>query len=222
MLTLQWSELTCPVCELVFETIGVVPVGDDSLETNAAAPGYTAVGLLPYLVHVCCRCGYAGDVGGFGDDIKIAPSVRGRIWAELAPRLAPSVRMPWLLLTAPGSEKYEGAAKVAEWRGTNALTVGEFWIRAARCAVDEDDLEAERYYERFAARWFAEALRRNEVAWDERATIAYALGELWLHLGDVRAACAWFERVIDEVVEDVSQQSIADAARQRTRDLNGA
>lgn len=222
MLTLEWIELTCPVCKLVFETIAVVTGGNDSVETTEEVPGHPAAELLPYLVHVCRRCGYAGDLESFGDDIEITPAVRARVWAELAPTLAPSVRMPWLLLTAPGSEKHDGAARVAEWRGMSALAVAELWIRAARCAVDEGDHEAERYYERFAARWFAEALRRNEVARRERATITYGLAELSLHLGDVRAAAAWFERVIDEAVDDVSQQSIADAARQRTRDLDGA
>jgi hypothetical protein len=222
MLTLQWIELMCPVCELVFETIAVVTGGDDSVETAEAGLGHTAAGLLPYLVHVCHRCGYAGDVESFGDDIEITSAVRARVWAELAPTLAPAVRIPWLLLTAPGSEKHEGAAKVAEWRGTNALTVAALWIRAARCAVDEGDFEAERYYVRFAARWFAEALRRNEVARRERATIAYGLGGLWLRVGDVRAAATWFERVIDEVNDDVAQQPVAEAARRKTRDLDGA
>jgi hypothetical protein len=107
--------------------------------------------------------------------------------------------MPWLLLTAPGSEKHEGAAKVAEWRSAKALTIAELWISAARCAIDEGDLEAERYYARFAARWFAEALARNEVTARERAKLAYGLGELWLRIGDVQTANGWFERVAEQV-----------------------
>jgi uncharacterized protein len=222
MLTLEWIELTCPVCELVFETIGVVTRGSDRVESTDAQLSCSAAGLLPYLVHVCHRCGYAADCESFGDDVTIPAGVRARVWAELAPTLAPSVRMPWLLLTAPGSEKHEGAAKVAEWRGERAIAVAELWIRAARCAVDEGDLEADRYYARFAARWFAEALGRTEVAPRDRATIAYGLGELWLRIGDARTAIAWFKRVIDEVIDHIAQRSVVEAARRHARDLDGA
>jgi uncharacterized protein len=223
MLTLQWIDLTCPVCTTSFETIAVITGDSDSAETDDPAMGHTTAELLPYLVHVCRRCGYAGDVEAFGDDIRITPDVRARVWAELAPTLAPAVRMPWLLLTAPGSEKHEGAAKVAEWRAANALTIAKLWIRAARCAIDEGDLEAERYYARFAARWFAEALERNEVAPRKRANMVYALGQLWLRIGDGRKATGWFNRVTDEVVEDqVAQQSVAETARRQVGDSHDA
>jgi len=98
---------------------------------------------------------------------------------------------------APGSEKHEAAAKVAEWRGLSTLTIAELWIRAARCAVDEGDFEAERYYARFAARWFEEALDRDEVDPLDRDSIVCGLGQLWLHLGDVRTAMVWFNRAWD-------------------------
>jgi uncharacterized protein (DUF2225 family) len=199
MLTLQWIELTCPVCVTSFDTIAVGACEADSAEAHEMAMGQTAGEVLPYLVHVCRQCGFAGDIEAFGDDLEITSEVRDRVWAELAPTLALSVRIPYLLLTAPASEKYEGAAKVAEWRGAKALTVAELWIRAARCAIDEGDLEAERYYARFAARWFAEALERDEVASQERASMLCGLGELWLHLGDVRTANSWFRRVTAEI-----------------------
>jgi len=207
-MTLEWTNLRCPVCATTFETIAVVRNETHSAGSIETTPEYMAIAMLPFLIHVCRRCGYAGDVEAFAKDVKIPRDVRARVWAELAPKLAPSVRIPAMLLTAPGSEKHEGAAKVAEWRRAKALTIAELWIRAARCAIDEDDLEAERYYARFAARWFAEALERNEVALQERASIIYGLGELWLHLGDVRRANCWFQRVPAEVPEGSKAQPL--------------
>ena len=43
--------------------------------------------------------------------------------------------------------------------------------------------------------------------------MAYGLGELWLRLGDVRTAATWFERVTDEIVDQVAQQCLARRGR---------
>jgi len=117
----------------------------------------------------------------------------------LAPTLAPSVRMRWLVLAAPGSEKYGGAAKVAEWRGADPPTVGDLWIRAARCALDERDPEAERYYARFVARWFTQALECGDIEPESRAGMAHGLAELWLHIGHLQSAAGGFRQVPHEV-----------------------
>jgi hypothetical protein len=189
-------------------------VGAGADEDMAASVGRSgiAAGLLPYLVHVCHRCGYAGGVEDFAVGLHISAKVRVRVWRELAPTLAPSVRMPWLVLTAPGSAKYEGAAKVAEWRGADRLTVGDLWIRAARCALDERDHEAERYYARLAARWYARALECGDVDPEERAGMAYGLGELWVHIGDRQTAAGWFRQVNDEVIDPKVQRCLVEAA----------
>lgn len=223
MLTLQWIELRCPVCTSTFESMAAVSVREpDHQSTETSAPTADA-SLLPYFVHVCNRCGYTGAVEDYGDGIEISPRLRDRVWAELAPALGTSVRIPWLPFTVPGSEKYEGAAKVAEWRGAEALTIAEFWIRAARCALNEDDHEAERYYARFAARWFAEALERpGEVDPEDRASITYHLGELWLRIGDVRQASGWFARVATEVVDPEAQRWVVEAARQQILALSAS
>jgi hypothetical protein len=215
MLNLEWIALTCPVCGATFESLAVVPgvAGD----RGDIAPSDTAgiADLLPFLVHVCRRCGYAGRADTFGDGVEIAPAVRERVWTELAPTLAPAVHLPWLLLAAPGSEKYEGAAKIAEWRGADALAIAELWIAAARCARGEGDHEAQRYFARFAARWFAEALERHEVASADRATVAYGLGTLWCHIGDVPNAVKWFERVAREIIDPATQRSLTEAPPNR-------
>ena len=213
MLTLQWIQLTCPVCATTFESMSTVR-GDDT-DAESAAKSVLAAGLLPYLIHVCHRCGYAGSNNAFAEDVFIPTEVRDRVWSELAPTLAPSVRMPWLMLTAPGSEKYEGAAKVAEWRDEDALGVGDLWFRAARCAFDEGDHEAERYYARIAARWLTLALERGDVDPESRAGLAYGLGELWMHIGHLRRAAGWFRQVAHEVVDPEAQRFLVEAAALR-------
>lgn len=213
MPTLQWIQLGCPVCDTTFESMTVVR-DDDASKAESSARS-VAANLLPYLVHVCHRCGYAGSVDAFAQDVFLTTEVRDRVWSELAPTLAPSVRMPWLKLTALGSEKYEGAAKVAEWRNVDALAVGDLWFRAGRCAFDEGDHEAERYYARFAARWFTQALERGDVDPESRAGLAFGLGELWLHIGDPRRAVGWFRQVSQEVVDPEAQRFLVEAAALR-------
>ena len=89
----------------------------------------------------------------------------------------------------PGSEKYEAAAKVAEWQGTEPRHVADLLLRAAWCCVDEGDIEAERFFRRKAAWKFEEALERFDgVARDERAVLTYLVGELWRRVGDAKLA----------------------------------
>ena len=221
MLTLQWIQLGCPVCDTTFESMTVVR-DDDASEAESTARSVMAAGLLPYLVHVCPRCGYAGSIDAFAEDIFLTAEVRDRVWSELAPTLAPSVRMPWLMLTAPGSEKYEGAAKVADWRNAGALTVGDLWFRAARCARDEGDHEAERYYARFAACWFTQAFEHGDVDPESRAGLAFGLGELWLRIGHLRRAVRWFRQVAHEVVDPEAQRCLIEAAALRVAIEPGA
>ena len=97
---------------------------------------------------------------------------------------------------AVGSEKYEAAAKVAEWQGMEPRHVADLLLRAAWCCVDEGDVEAERFFRRKAAWKFEEALESFDgVARDERAVLTYLVGELWRRVGDTKLATAWFNRV---------------------------
>ena len=214
MMTLQWIDLHCPVCESTFESMAALSSTDSGQQYVEPTSASAQAAMLPFLVHVCRRCGYAGGADDFGDGIEISDSLRDFVWTELSPKLGTSVRIPWLALTVAGSEKYEGAAQIAERRGVDARTVAELWVRAAWCCVDEEDTEAERYYGRFAARWFAKAMDLyGEVHPDERADMAYQLGELWLRIGDTKNAAAWFERVAEEIVDPDLQRSLMYAAQ---------
>jgi hypothetical protein len=158
-------------------------------------------------------------VGDFGANVWIAPETAARVWMELASKIpAPLPAQPYAL-TMPGSEKYEAAAKVADWRWADARTVGDLWLRGAACCVLEGDVEAERYFLISAVAWLAEALDGDEeVRTRERAGLTYLIGELWLRIGNTRRATEWFERVPSEVVDPQLQANLLAAAAEHLRE----
>jgi uncharacterized protein (DUF2225 family) len=137
----------------------------------------------------------------------VSPILKQQVLNELAP-LHPSPTC--------GSEKYEAAAKVAQWQGMESRHIADLLLRAAWCCVDEGDVEAERYFRRHAARMFEEALAAYDaVPREERAIITYLVGELWRRIGDKRKASVWFESVAGEVMDLQTQQWVIDAAEQQ-------
>jgi uncharacterized protein (DUF2225 family) len=208
MTTLQQIELTCPVCESRFRSQAVVSTnsfGGKRTDFHERAAGTQP---LPYLVHMCNRCGYTGAERDFTEEADVSPMLREQVWTELAPQLA----KPAVL----GSEKYEAAAKVAEWQGLEPRHVADLLLRAAWCCVDEGDIEAERYFRRKAAWAFERALDGyDSVAQEERAVLTYLVGELWRRVGDAKQARRWFDQVANEVADSTTQQWVIDAARQQ-------
>jgi uncharacterized protein len=208
MTTLNSIELDCPVCRLRFVTQIVTATdahGGKRTDFHERAAGTQP---LPYLVHTCDRCGYTGAEGDF-DEAEVTRELRAQVWHGLAS----------LVREGPpaGSEKYEAAAKVAEWRGLEPRHIADLLLRAAWCCADEGDVEAERYFRRKAAWAFEEALAAwDGVAREERAVLSYLVGELWRRVGDRKLARAWLDRVPGEIVDRATQRWIADAAeRQR-------
>ena len=208
MTTLQQIELTCPVCESRFRSQAVVSTnsfGGKRTDFHERAAGTQP---LPYLVHMCNRCGYTGAERDFTDEADVSPMLREQVWTELAPALAKPAVM--------GSEKYEAAAKVAEWQGLEPRHVADLLLRAAWCCVDEGDIEAERFFRRKAAWAFERALDGYDaVAQEERAVLTYLVGELWRRVGDAKQARRWFDQVATEVADSSTQQWVIDAARQQ-------
>jgi uncharacterized protein len=208
MTTLRQIELTCPICFNKFSSQAV-------LSTNSFGGKRTdfherAVGAqpLPYFVHMCSRCGYTGSERDFGDEAEVGPSIKEHVWDELAPKLPTGV--------VTGSDKYEFAAKVAQWQGSEPRRIADLLLRAAWCCVDEGDIEAERYFRRHAAWMFEKALGSFDgVERDERAVLTYLVGELWRRVGDGGKSKEWFDRVPTEVTNGASQQWVLDAARQQ-------
>jgi uncharacterized protein (DUF2225 family) len=239
MTTLQQIELVCPVCETRFRSQAVVSTnsfGGKRTDFHERAAGTQP---LPYLVHMCARCGYAGAERDFTEEADVTPTLKEHVWAELAPALptllgrgAPNgsgaqgaeelhdaETSGVVALSAAGvagSEKYEAAAKVAEWGGADARHVADLLLRAAWCCVDEGDVEAERFFRRKAAWAFERALSGYDgVAREERAVLTYLVGELWRRSGDLGQARAWFDRVPAELTDPAAQQWISKAALQQ-------
>jgi uncharacterized protein (DUF2225 family) len=159
---------------------------------------------------MCDRCGYSGAERQFTEPADVTPLVREHVWNELSPHVSAFVL---------GSEKYEAAAKVASWQGADRRTVGDLFLRAAWCCVDEGDVEAERYFRCHAVRAFEEALAAYDaVAREDRAVLTYLVGELWRRIGDTHRAFAWFDLVPNEVTDAATQEWILDAARRQQID----
>jgi uncharacterized protein (DUF2225 family) len=210
MTTLRSIELCCPLCRFAFASNIVVSTntfGGKRTDFHARATGTQP---LPYQVHMCGRCGYSGAERDFTEQAEISPFVREHVWAELAPTVSVHVL---------GSEKYDAAAKVAEWQGAELRQIGELWLRAAWCCVDERDVEAERFYRLRAVRAFEAALGLYDgIEYADRAVLTYLVGELWRRIGDTRVANGWFDRVAEEITDWYAQQWIVDAARRQQTD----
>src|ERR1700730_6906075 len=88
MTTLQEIELRCPVCATRFRSQTVVATnsfGGKRTDFHERAAGRQP---LPYLVHMCTRCGYAGGEREFADEGEASPALKQLVWRELAPLLA--------------------------------------------------------------------------------------------------------------------------------------
>ena len=214
MTFLQQITLHCPVCETRFDSLVAKvakPRGGFRSDFREEASGRHA---LPYLIHMCMLCGYAGLADQF-ENIELTQDVRDRVWTELAPTLSAAAAS----LGLTSSEKYEAAAKVAEWQYADARRIAELWLKAAWCCEDENDTEAERYFRRKAAWAYGDALDDFDgFAPDERASITYLIGELWRRIGDDTLATYWFDRVPDEVVDFKAQEYILAAARRQAEE----
>lgn len=208
MTTLQLIELTCPVCDREFQSQTVVATNGFAGKRTDFHERATGMQPLPYFVHLCTQCGYAGIARDFGAAVEPGAWLKELVWTELAPSLVHAL--------PSGSLKYEHAAKVAAWQGHDPRYLADLALRAAWCCVDEGDTEAERYFRRHAAWRFAEALDRYEgVPPEERAVLTYLVGELWRRIGDEAQAQAWFDKVPGEVTEPVGQAWVLEAASQQ-------
>lgn len=211
MTRLREIDLMCPICFNEFSSQAV-------LSTNSFGGRRTdfherAVGPqpLPYLIHTCWKCGYTGGERDFGTEAEVSPMIKEHVWDELAPKV-PNGPMT-------GSDKYEFAAKVAIWQEASPRSIAELLLRAAWCCVDEDDVEAERYFRREASWMFERALASYDgVDREERAALTYLVGELWRRVGDLKRARDWFDLVPGEIVSTQGQQWILDVTRQQRDD----
>jgi uncharacterized protein (DUF2225 family) len=208
MTTLQQIELVCPICDTRFRSQTVVSTnsfGGKRTDFHERAAGTQP---LPFLIHCCNRCGFSGSERDFTEEVEVSPVLKERVWNELAPGISTG--------SMSGSEKYEAAAKVAEWQGMESRHIADLLLRAAWCCVDEGDIEAERFFRRKAAWKFEESLGSYDgVGREERAVLTYLVGELWRRIGDEQSSRSWFDRVSTEISDSQTQQWVIDAARQQ-------
>lgn len=210
MTTLRQIELSCPICKNSFQSQAVVSTnafGGKRTDFHEQAAGTQP---LAYLIHMCDECGYSGGERDFNQEAEVSPLLKEHVLNELAPR-AP--------LASAGSDKYEAAAKVAEWQGMEERHIADLLLRASWCCVDEGDIEAERFFRREAVWKFELALEKYDgVPRDERAVLTYLVGELWRRIGEIDKARDWYDRVSSEVDGDESQHWIVAAAEQQRND----
>ena len=72
MTTLQQIELRCPICETRFRSQTVISTnsfGGKRTDFHERAAGTQP---LPYLIHMCNRCGYTGSERDFGDEAEVS------------------------------------------------------------------------------------------------------------------------------------------------------
>ena len=205
MTTLKPIALTCPICDNRFGSSAVLQRGSAWRKRTDFQEPSSGRTTLPYLVHMCPKCGYSAAAEDF-EEPRVDGAVRDHVWSELTPLLGAR--------PLTGSEKLEFAAKVALWQGEDVRRIAELYLYAAWCCVDEGDVEAERYFQRFAARAYEEALASYDgVEPDDRAVITYLVGELWRRIGDEKTARAWFDHVPVEITKPTGQEWILAAAR---------
>jgi hypothetical protein len=187
---------------------------------------------LPLLVHACPRCGFAGEQpafarGGLSEDQRtrvlreLEPRVREfkeeppppngaqHALAALMPRCASSLRD-----RVPGRVKYLCAARVAEWLGEKEARVADYLLKACWCCEEEGVSDPKLL--RAAAEKYEKALSRPDgVSPQQRAVVAYLVGELYRRLGEPAKAVSWFHAVDREIVDSERQAWISAAARRQ-------
>jgi uncharacterized protein (DUF2225 family) len=209
--TLKSIDLVCPNCDAHFSSEVVEVLETRGRKRTDFHVHRDGVKPLDYGVHLCAVCGFAGPEAWFGAEAYVSYDVQAHVWNELTPRMA--------MGSLPASEKYEFAAKVATWNGLDPRQLADLWLRAAWCAVDEGDIEAERFYRRHAVWNFEKALGTyDDVRAEDRAVITYLVGELWRRIGDTARSSEWFARVPHAVTNAREQSWLVRWANQQQAD----
>ncbi len=199
--------LTCPCCELVFETQLVIgyQVGEKDPDF---CPRYTDGNPLPQFLHVCPGCGFVGFEADYRN-LKDAARIRkvidllaGFHWQEGQ--------------ALGGAERYRRAALIATYCGKRSAEVADLYLQATWCSrmegePDDDQKQARRK----AVKYFELALSANEFSADDMPVVHYLLGELHRRLGDAAKARDHFGKLDD--FEDVDKWLIEWRDKQRAQ-----
>ena len=88
MTTLQQIELRCPICDTRFKSQQVISTnsfGGKRTDFHERAAGTQP---LPFLIHMCNRCGYSGAERDFTEEADVSAGLREHVWNELAPQIS--------------------------------------------------------------------------------------------------------------------------------------
>ncbi len=105
MTTLQLIELRCPICDTRFKSQQVISTnsfGGKRTDFHERAAGTQP---LPYLIHMCSRCGYSGAERDFTEEAEVSPGLREHVWNELAPQISSMARQEALSATFTSSSE---------------------------------------------------------------------------------------------------------------------
>jgi tetratricopeptide (TPR) repeat protein len=157
---------------------------------------------LLYLIHSCQKCGFTG-----GDE-QFTGKVDTIVAERIKETIYPLVRDQRLR----ADERWEFAARIAEWRGQDAEGVAFLYLNAAWCG--EADRAREMFYRRKAADYFEKALEGQA---SNPLAITYLVGELYRRVGEPEVAGMWFDQAIAAAGDDPAKDLIKKLAlRQKT------
>ena len=201
------TDVICPCCKVGSEAkvlTGTNTFGGRYTDFHTRAAGMSP---LPYVIYTCPYCGYTGVTDQFMEPTTISPDIAKRVFTELSPlvhRRAPEA-----------GTRYEFAARIAEWRGDDANEIGNLYLRAAWCCVDDKDTEGELRYRQQAIAYFVRALDNSEVPLTQEPTTTYLVGELYRRVGEPDKAREYFDRVVERAKTDRTWQTFEWLARQQ-------
>lgn len=180
----------CPVCENRI-TVGLPEACGSFRADSDFRPHVWGRDPLEHSVHACRECGYAGTEADFREGLT-EPVIR-KIRKFLTPRIRDLGRAH-----APFF-RYEFLALIYEWEDRSSLEVADAFLRASWLARARENREKERLYQREAVRRYEEALEVGECRdQEQRATVAYLVGDLHRRLNRRRRAETWFHRAREE------------------------
>lgn len=204
------QEFTCLVCRYTFAAQVLDPSAFVSYFRRATDFRQETVGTqrLAFQLVTCPRCGFTAKPPAFTDPddmLQVDFQCRQFVWNTIQPQLAASPLAPSL--------QYEFAARIAVVQGRDPEVVGDLWLRAAWCTIEEQDQGAERYYRIQAVHAYMEALKQFDMVVPERrALLTYLVGELWRRIGFEGLAKVWFLNVAGEVNDPEQQDWLIRAA----------
>jgi hypothetical protein len=216
MTTLQTITFNCPICAR--------PVVSQVIETTYQRNGQRTdfqdhvLGPQPYahLAHTCMACGFTGAREEYENQEHEIRNVDRVMFRQFLWKLTTGLDLTAL----SGAERWELAAKIAEHEQYNKRVIATRWLYAAWCCVNDDDIEAERFYRIRAAQNLADFLDQPLISEDDvkgttKATLAYLVGELWRRIGKTNLAKEWFTAAPLLIADPVNEAWVSKACKQQ-------